>query len=91
MNDIIKAAKILGASFILGIGTLSCALCGHSFGRDVSVWVVYVGAWLLFTAWAGSNPIRWVVIQFNRFLIFLEPPPSLKQDSPSADASPSER
>ncbi len=88
MNEIVKAAKIIGACMLISAGMLGYAFADsipgfHPGGSVLPVFGTVLGLWLLFTAWAGRNPISWLVFQWKRFDNYMNPPP-LKQEAPFA-------
>lgn len=88
MNEIVKAAKIIGACMLVSAGVLGYAIAEaspriYSHGSALPVYGTGLGLCLLFTAWAGRNPISWLVFQWKRFDNYMNPPP-LKQEAPFA-------
>jgi hypothetical protein len=68
MNDLVKAAKILGSCFLVGAGTIGIAICSAptpvpaTSGDDLVILAlgcIALGLWLLVDAWTGlSIPAR---------------------------------
>ena len=98
MNDLVKAAKILGACFLVGTGTIGIAIgtaptpVPASSGDDLGVLVLgclVLGLWLLVGAWTGrSIPAR--VRGLLDWLISNDPDPTPKAApiANSADSTP---
>lgn len=71
MNDIVKAAKILGACVLIAAGMIGYAIAESSTrfytqGSMLPVYGTALGLWLLLTAWTGRNPVGWVIYYLNQ-------------------------
>lgn len=96
MNDLVKAAKILGSCFLVGAGTLGFAICTalpaqySSDDGGVPLAFAVLGLWLLVGAWTGRTIPERVRGFINRYFPSNEPNPSSKAAPPATppDSTP---